>query len=101
MIVTEKVRQGVKEWPMVVNKPGNELLGRYEFYPKPSGQESQRASGLSSDAPPTDAPQAPAMFLQPGMVGVRLTRKTDCSGADLCSIATKLKNKIRDLSLRF
>ena len=78
MIVTGKVRQVVKEWLMVVNKAGNELLGRCDMYPKPSGKESHKASGLLHDAPPTDAPQAPAMFPHPRAVRGEADKENQC-----------------------
>ena len=39
MMVTGKVRQGIKEWPQTKNYPNKELLGRYDLYPDPRGKE--------------------------------------------------------------
>ena len=104
IIVTGKVRQGVQEWTQAINYPNNELLGRYDPYPKPSGKESQSASGLQEDTPPTGPPFGQILYPQNGAAGVRFTRGTSASGVSNPSAPpqpTKIKQKIRDLRLRW
>ena len=100
MMCTGKPRQGIKAWPMDRNIPGNELLGRYDLYPDPRGKESK--SDPKFDPPPTQAPQAPNEAEVQGVVLRRLSRKTNCAGADTTLDAWTQRNrdKIRDLQLR-
>ena len=80
--------------------PGKALLGRYDRYPDPRGKESQQDPKM--DPPPTNAPVAPNQVEVQRVVCRRLTRKTNCSGADLNMDARTQRNKekIRDLRLR-
>ena len=100
MMCTGKPRQGIKAWPMDRNIPGNELLGRYDLYPDPRGKEAK--SDPKVDPPPTQAPQAPNEAEVQGVVLRRLSRKTNCAGADTTLDAWTQRNrdKIRDLQLR-
>ena len=100
MMCTGKPRQGIKAWPMDRNAPGKELLGRYDMYPDPRGKESKTDPKV--DPPPTAAPHTPNVVEVQGVVFRRLSRKTNCGGADLNLDARTKKNKdkIRDLQLR-
>ena len=102
MIVTGNVRQGVSHWPLDKNFPGNELLGRYDMYPHPNGREGMAASSLEVTSPPTTAPSHLVVPTQPGFATPRLRIKTNRSGADeYDSKGSKMKDKVRDLRLRF
>ena len=99
MIVTGNVRQGVTKWPQDKNLPGNELLGRYDMYPHPQGQESLTAARLEVTSPPTTAPSQPTIG-QAGFASTMLRTKINCSGADIRR-SNRVKDTIRDLRLRF
>ena len=81
--------------------PGKELLGRYDMYPNPRGQESLSPEGGTLPAP-TTAPSAPGDLEVPGTIMRRLWTKTNSSGADdILDIRTqKNKDQIRNLRLR-
>ena len=100
MMRTGNPRQGIRAWPVDHNMPGKELLGRYDMYPDPRGKESQ--SDPKWDPPPTNAPLSPNVVEVQGVVLRRLTRKTNCGGADLNLDARTQRNKdkIRDMRLR-
>ena len=51
--------------------PGKELLGRYDMYPNPNGQESLGVD-VSIMPPPTSAPTTPGDLEIPGIVMRRL-----------------------------
>ena len=79
MIVTGKVRQGVKEWPQTSNFPNKELLGRCDLYPDPRGRESQSGeTGQEGESPP---PGNPIRYPHEGAMNRRLNQKTHASGA--------------------
>ena len=80
MIATGRVRQGIREWPQNTNYPNNELLGRYDLYPKPSGKEQQSATRGEEEPPPTGPPDGQILYPQNGASGVRLNRNTNASG---------------------
>ena len=81
MIVTGKVRQGVRKWPQTHNYPNKELLGRYDLYPQPSGKEQQSAAKLQEETPPVGPPDGQILYPQDGASGVRLNKKTNANGA--------------------
>ena len=82
MIVTDRVRQGVCEWPQSSNYPNKELLGRYDLYSQPSGRESQKAAYLREELPPTDPPKCQVLYPQSSACGIRLSKKTNTSGVE-------------------
>ena len=69
MIVTGRFGQGVPRWPQTKNNPGDELLRRYDMYPKPNGKESQDAKSIVHDSPPTGPPHGQILYLQEGAYG--------------------------------
>ena len=95
MIATGRVRQGIREWPQNTNYPNNELLGRYDLYPQPSGKEQQSAARLREEAPPTGPPDGQILYPQNGVSGVRLNRKTNASGAANPKASTQANRKIK------
>ena len=94
MIATDRVRQGIREWPQNSNYPDKGLLCRYDLYPEPSGQEQQSAVRLWEEPPPTGPPDGQILYPQNGALGVRLNRKTNASGVlNPKALAQTNKNK--------
>ena len=84
--------------------PGNELLRRYDMYPKLKGRESQEVKSMVEDNPPTGPPHGPILYPQEGACGSRLNKKTNASGVACPGPTHKqklIKETIRNLRFRW